>query len=260
MHERPPHAFDSAFDTIRPQCRLQFTAMRVRGQELTVKTSVFVVATLVGLTMPGLMTSVLAASPVALIEEVQGEVAGAEMMDYVAPGQIIKLGSDGVLVLSYLKSCRRETVSGSGSVTVGSGESKVDGAHLKNDVVNCDAGHAQATTRETSEVAATIVRGIGPDDAALPQAIVYGASPIFEAKGRGTLAVERLDKPGERQQVELNGRQFKGRFYDFAGTSHPLTPGGTYVATFGASRIVFRVDPQAKAGPGPAVGRLIRMD
>jgi hypothetical protein len=224
------------------------------------KTSIFVVATLAGLTILGLTTPVLAAPPVALIEEVRGEVAGAELMDYVAPGQVIKLGPDGMLVLSYLKSCRRETVSGAGSVTVGPGESKVEGAQLKNDVVNCDAGHAQATTRETSEVAATIVRSIGQDDADLPQAILYGASPIFEAKGRGTLAVERLDRPGERQQVELDGRQLKGRFYDFAGASRPLTPGGTYAATFGASRIVFRVDPQAKAGPSPALGRLIRMN
>jgi hypothetical protein len=215
----------------------------------------FVVAMLVGLTTP-----ILAAPPVALIEEVQGEVAGAELMDYVAPGQVIKLGPDGVLVLSYLKSCRRETVSGRGSVTVGSGESKVDGANLKNEVVDCDAGHAQATTRETSEVAATIVRSIGEDDAALPQAIVYGVSPVFEAKGRGMLALERLDQTEERQQIELDGRQAKGRFYDFAATGRSLTAGGTYVATFGPSRIVFRVDPQAKAGRGPAVGRLIRMN
>jgi hypothetical protein len=219
------------------------------------KTSMFVAATLIGLATPA-----FAAPPVALIEDVQGEVTGAELMDYVAPGQIIKLGPNGRLVLSYLKSCRRETVSGAGSVAVGAGESKVEGAQLKNDVVNCDAGHAQATTRETSEVAATIVRSLGPDDADLPQAIVYGASPIFEAKGSGTLAVERLDQPGERQQIALDGSQLKGRFYDFAGTSHALTPGGTYAATFGTSRIVFRVDPQAKPGPGPAVGRLIRMD
>lgn len=228
------------------------------------KTSSIVVAALAGLTTPVVAAPpVLAAPPVALIEEVQGEVTGAELMDYVAPGQIIKLGPDGTLVLSYLKSCRRETVNGAGSVTVGPSESKVEGARLSNDVVNCDAGHAQATTRETSEVAATIVRGLGQenqDDSSLPQVIIYGASPLFEAQGRGTLAVERLDKPGERQQVELNGRQFKGRFYDFAGTSHPLTPGGTYVATFGPARIVFRIDPQAKAGPGPAVGRLIRMN
>jgi hypothetical protein len=225
------------------------------------KTSMLAVVAIVGLAAPGLTMPAHAAPPVALIEDVQGQVAGAELMDYVTPGQVIKLGPDGMLVLSYLKSCRRETVSGAGSVTVGTGASKVDGANLKNDVVNCDAGHAQAVVRETSEVAATIVRGIGQDaDAALPQMIVYGASPLFEARGRGTLVVERLDRPGERQQIELNGRQFKGRFYDFAGTKYSLTPGGTYAATFGSLRIVFRVDPQAKTGPGPAVGRLIRMD
>jgi hypothetical protein len=218
------------------------------------KSSLFIAVTLVGLATPVL------AAPVALIEDVQGKVAGAELMDYVAPGEVIKLGPDGMVVLSYLKSCRRETISGAGSVTIGAGESKVEGANLKNDIVDCDAGHAQATARETSEVAATIVRGIGPDDDSLPEAIIYGASPIFEAKGRGTLAVERLDQPSERQQIELDGRQLKGRFYDFAGSNHPLTPGGTYAATFGNSRIVFRVDPQAKAGPGPAVARLIRMN
>ena len=171
------------------------------------KTSLLTAATLVGLATPVL------AAPVALIEDVRGHVAGAELMDYVAPGQVIKLGPDGTLVLSYLKSCRRETISGAGSVTIGAGESKVEGADLKNDIVNCDAGHAQATTRETSEVAATIVRSIGPDDDdALPQAILYGASPIFEADGRGTLAVERLDQPGERLKIELDGRQLKGRF------------------------------------------------
>jgi hypothetical protein len=219
------------------------------------KAAMFAVATLAGLATP-----VFAGPPAALIEEIEGNVAGAELMDYVAPGQVIKLGPGSSLVMSYLKSCRRETISGIGAVTVGTGESKVEGAALKTDVVNCDAGHAQAGARETSEVAATIVRGIGADAPNLPQAIIYGASPIFEAKGRGTLVVERLDQPGDRQQIELNGRQFKGKFFDFAGTSHPLTPGGTYAASFGPSRIVFRIDPQAKAGPGPAVGRLIRMD
>ena len=226
------------------------------------KLPTFIVAALAGLAALALAGPPTAgAGPAAaLVEDVQGEVAGAELMDYVAPGQVIKLGPDGAVGMSYLKSCRRESVSGAGSVTVGPSESKVDGATLKSDIVNCDASHAQATSRETSEVAATIVRSVGPDSAPVAQAVIYGASPIFEAKGRGTLIVERIDQPGERQQVELSGRQFKGRFYDFAGTSHPLTPGGIYAASFGPSRIVFKVDAQAKAGPGPAVGRLIRLN
>lgn len=218
------------------------------------KTPIFVVAALIGLAAPA-----HAQQPVALVEDLQGDVSGVELMDYVTPGQTINLGTDGSLVLSYLKSCRREIISGTGSVVVGPSESKVEGATLKNDIVNCDADHAQASSRETSEVAATIVRSLG-SDATLPQVIIYGASPVFEAKGRGTLLIERLDLTGEQHKIDLTGRQFKGRFYDLAGTSQPLTPGGTYVATFGTARIVFRVDPQAKAGPGPVIGRLIRMN
>jgi hypothetical protein len=92
------------------------------------------------------------------------------------------------------------------------------------------------------------------------QLTLYGASPIVEAKGKGTLVVERLDVKGERQQIELNGSQAKGKFYDFAGTNRALTPGGIYSASFGTSKIVFLVDANAKPGPTPIVGRLIRLD
>ena len=43
---------------------------------------------------------------------------------------------------------------------------------------------------------------------------------------------DRLDVKGERQQVEINGNQLKGRFPAFAGTNRALTPGGIYAATF----------------------------
>ena len=56
--------------------------------------------------------------PVALVEEVQGKVTGADFMDYVVPGQVIKLGSGGMVVISYLKSCWHETISGVGTVIV----------------------------------------------------------------------------------------------------------------------------------------------
>src|SRR6187399_340653 len=51
-------------------------------------------------------------SPVAVVEEIQGKVTGAEFMDYVTPKSVIKIEGGGAIVLSYLKSCRRETISG----------------------------------------------------------------------------------------------------------------------------------------------------
>src|ERR1700730_17000118 len=64
--------------------------------------------------------------PVALVEEVSGAPAGVEFMDYVETGKTIELGARGGIVLSYLNSCVRETISG-GTVTVGTDQSDVQG-------------------------------------------------------------------------------------------------------------------------------------
>jgi hypothetical protein len=212
-----------------------------------------------------LLASVVTAAaeqPVAIVEDVQGKITGAEFMDYLTPKTVIKLGAtDSSIVISYLKSCRREKISGIGTVIVGADESLVHLATIKDEKTECDASHAHATTRETSEVAATVVRSIGKNDTSIkPQLTLYGASPLVQATGRGTLLIERLDVPGERQQIDLDGKQAKGKFYDFAGANKALSPGGIYSAKFKSSRIVFQVDAQARTGATPIIGRLVRMD
>jgi hypothetical protein len=227
-----------------------------KGQQM--KRAILVCGGLLALTAPA------AADPaVALIEEVQGKVTGAEFMDYVTPKTIIKLGAGGSIIISYLKSCRREKISGLGTVIIGSDESFVQFADVKSENTDCDSSQSHATTKQTSEVAATVLRSMGSDNSALkikPQLTLYGASPMVEAKGRGTLVMERLDVRGERQQIELDGRQPRGKFYDFASANRALAPGGIYSATFGAAKIVFEIDSQAKPGATPVVGRLIRLE
>ncbi|QWG15234.1 hypothetical protein KMZ29_11570 [Bradyrhizobium sediminis] len=208
----------------------------------------------------GFAGAAAAQAPVAVVEEVQGNVTGAEFMDYVAQGKVIKLGQGGSVVLGYMKSCRRETIAGTGTVIVGQDESMVHLADVNGTKTECDPAQAHATARETSGVAATVVRSLAKDASASPQLTLYGTAPLVEARGRGTLVFDRLDQKGERLQFELTGNQLKGKFYDLAGTSKSLTPGGTYAATFASRRVVFRVDPQAKPGPTPIVGRLLRME
>jgi hypothetical protein len=218
-------------------------------------------AIVVVVSMMGFAGPAAAQTPVAVVEEIQGNVTGAEFMDYVVPGKIIKLGPGASIVVGYMKSCRRETINGVGTVIVGDDESKVHLAEVDATRTNCDPAQAHATTRATSDVAASVVRSLEKGAApAGPQLTLYGSSPLVEAKGRGTLVFERLDQKGERQQFDLTGNQLKGRFYDLAGTSKSLTPGATYAATFASRRIVFRVDPQAKPGPTPIVGRLLRLE
>ena len=205
-----------------------------------------------------------AQSPVAVIEDVQGKVTGAEFMDYVTPKTVIKVAAGGSIVISYMKSCQREKISGLGTVIIGSDESFVQFADVKREKTDCDSAQSHATTKATSEAAATVLRSLADDKNAAakikPQLTIYGSSPVVEAKGKGMLVMERLDIKGEKQQIELNGSQTKGKFYDFVGANRALAPGGTYAATFGTSKIVFRIDPQAKPGATPIVGRLIRLD
>ncbi len=199
--------------------------------------------------------------PVAVVEEVSGKVTGAEFMDYVAPKAVIKIGAGGSIVLSYMQSCRRETISGIGTVIVGTEESVVHLAEVKAEKTACDSNQSHAINRATSEVAATVMRSVVPiNTLPKPQLTLYGTSPLVQAKGRGTLVMERLDVTGERQQIDLDGKQLKGRFFDFASANRALAPGGVYAATFGASKIVFRVDPWAHPGATPIVGRLLRME
>lgn len=211
----------------------------------------------------GFAASAAAEPPVAVVEEVQGKVTGAEFMDYVTPKTVIKLGPTGSVVLSYMTSCRRETITGLGTVIVGTDASMVQFSDVKSERMDCDSSRSHDTTRETSEVAATVLRSLGSNGSTMtikPQLTLYGASPLVEARGRGTLLIERVDSTGERQQIDLNGNQLKGKFFDFAGAKRTLTPGGTYLATFGTSKVVFRIDSSAKPGQTPIIGRLLRME
>ena len=65
----------------------------------------------------GMSPALVAPIPVALVEEVSGAPAGVEFMDYVEAGKTIELGARGGIVLNYLNSCVRETITG-GTVKV----------------------------------------------------------------------------------------------------------------------------------------------
>lgn len=209
----------------------------------------------------GLATSAAAQSPVAIVEDVQGKVDGVEFMDYVAAGKLIKLGPKATVVIGYMKSCWRETITG-GVVIVGSEQSAVQGGDVQRIKVPCDAGVVQLSDREARQSAAATFRRLDTDPNAPPRKLptLYGASPLVEVKGGDLLVIERIDGTGEHYAVPLKGASLsRGRFYDFAKDGRSLTPGGTYLATLGSRKFVFTVDASAMTGPTPIVGRLLRL-
>lgn len=211
-----------------------------------------------------LATSAAAQAPVAIVEDVQGKVVGVEFMDLVAPGKVIKLGPGASVVLGYMKSCWRETITG-GTAVVGTEQSMVHLSDVQRVKVECDVNAVKLSDREASQSAATTFRAMGPGQQAptapTPQLTLYGLSPIVEVKGvSGTLIIERADVQGERYVVPIKKEALlRGKFYDFTTTQTSLTPGGIYTASLGGRKLTFKIDPGAAAGPTPIVGRLLRM-
>src|SRR3546814_13267076 len=95
-----------------------------------------------GMGLALLAAPAVAADPTALVEDVSATAAGVEFMDYVAAGRVIHLGTGGTLVLSYLKSCVRATVTG-GSVPVGIDQSRIEGGKVAGEEI----GHAPGGAR-----------------------------------------------------------------------------------------------------------------
>ncbi|THD63587.1 MAG: hypothetical protein E7813_17710 [Bradyrhizobium sp.] len=202
----------------------------------------------------------VAQAPVAVVEDVQGNVTGVEFMDYVAPGKVIKLGPAGVVVLGYMKSCWRETITGVGTVIVGAEASMVHLGEVTAGKVQCDSSHSQLVEPEVSESAATVVRSMSDKTSNSPRFTLYGLSPVVETTGRGKLVIERLDVKGERYDVDLTTASLlRGKFYDFAKSRTTLKPGGIYAVSLGSRRAVFLVDRGAEPGPAPIIGRLVRL-
>src|SRR5271166_5341792 len=207
--------------------------------------------------------SIAVAAPVtvALVENLTGTPAGVEVMDYVDAGKVIALGPRDTIVLSYMRSCLRETITG-GTVTVGTDQSEVQGAKVVRTKVACDAGKMLVVGHQAPEFGGRVFRSATPVEASAstPQFTLYGSSPVVEVTAPGPLSIERIDRDGERFVVDVGPEQLMhGRFYDFAKWGRNLTAGGVYRASEGGHDIVFKIDPHARPGNTPIVGRLLRI-
>src|SRR5215467_12633568 len=136
---------------------------------------------IIGILLQGAGAFILTASaqsPAAVVEEIQGSVPGVQFMDYVDPGQVIRLGAHDRIVLGYLKSCWRETISG-GTVTVGPEQSEVAGGEVARAKVACDGGKMMLSAELAGKSGAMVFR-----QAPKPQAVAAAAPhPEFTLYG-----------------------------------------------------------------------------
>jgi hypothetical protein len=204
----------------------------------------------------------IAADPVALVEDVSGTSAGVEFMDYLAIGREIHLAAQDRLVLDYLRSCWRETITG-GTVTVGLEQSAIKGGAVERVKIECDGGRMRLTADQAAKGGVVVFRAPPKPAAAYNPAAdrtIYAQSPIFELGGSGKLVIERLDKPDAPLTLDIAPAQLlRGKFYDFAKHGRTLTAGGVYRASIAGRSLIFAIDAKAKPGATAPAGRLLKL-
>jgi hypothetical protein len=196
--------------------------------------------------------------PTALVEDVWTTTADIEFMDYVGIGQVIKLEPHDVLVLSYLKSCEHETITG-GTVTVGAERSDVRDGRIVRTKVPCDGGNIRLSSQQASKSAASAFRV----QSAQIEPTLYARTPVVRlpkvlASEDRTLLIERTDRRGERHELKIDDAIVAAGFYDLAKINVSLARGAIYDASIGGHKMTFQIAAKAKSGPAPVVSRLLR--
>ena len=127
----------------------------------------------------------------AIVESVEGAPkAGVAFLDYVYPDQVIELGRNGVIVLSYFDSCLVETVQG-GRLTVQPGASKLVGGRVRTDKVPCQ-GTRMFVTAETSEAGATVTRISTEDQDDWSEWTTKSPRPVFKWRQSDTAGAAKV--------------------------------------------------------------------
>lgn len=101
------------------------------------------------------------AEPAALVENVVGYSGPAEVMTYVDSGVTIRLGPHDTIMLSYLHSCIRETITG-GVVTVGIDQSEVQAGKVTRTKLDCRESMFVLTGNTDAQFAGRVLRGAKP--------------------------------------------------------------------------------------------------
>jgi hypothetical protein len=197
-------------------------------------------------------------SQAAVVEDLSGAVSGVEVFDFLSPGKTVTLPAGAKLVLGYMSSCTRETITGAGTVTIGETGSKVaSGAKLQTEQLKCAAAN-QLAQGQAGKSAAMVFRGqpgSGRKRAEIPQpsAVLLYTAPAFQVSKSGQLTIERLDVAETVQVFQVTGKLF-----DYGKTGKKLDAGGYYRVELNGQSTVFHISLDAGEGAGPLLLRLVR--
>jgi len=199
--------------------------------------------------------TVRAAEIAAIVEAVSDGAAGVAPMDLLEEGRVIELLAGTKLVLGYMHSCIRETITG-GRVKVGAEKSTVEGGTRQAKEVECDGGRVIRSGNRSSEVAGAVFRkGSKVPPLPKPDVTLFGVSPLIRLSAPAEkIQIQRLDKRNE-QQIDVT---VSGTLVDTEKAGLRLAPGGLYAISSGARAYIVKISPLAETN-APLLSRLIPM-
>ncbi len=195
-----------------------------------------------------------AADIAALVEEVSDPTSELAPMDVLETGRVVKLAAGAKLVLGYLKSCVRETITG-GTLTIGDLKSTVVGGKRVEDEVDCDGGRIVQTSGNSSDVAGAVFRKGKKDGKPLPKPgwTLFGISPLVKlTEPTKRLRIERLDGL-EAGPIDIS---VVGKLVDLASKNVRLEAGGLYLFSNDRASYVVKISPLAESD-APVLSRYL---
>lgn len=186
---------------------------------------------------------------VALVEEGSAAKAGIGEFSLLAAGTTFELGTAETIVIGYMTSCRRETITG-GQVTIGEKQSEVAGGKVTSETVQCGEPRLALSAAESQQSATIAFR---PADSLKH---VYSRSLLLVGRGGQTIFLEIVEADSGKSVKKLQTET--GRF-DLAEEKVDLKPGKTYHLKTARNTVMVEIDPAAKTG-GSRLERVVLID
>ena len=188
-----------------------------------------------------------AVEPIAIVEEASAD-APVKTFSYLSQGQIINLGPKAELLIGFLRSCVQERVRG-GVIKIGADRSYVTNGQRSAKPLDC--GGAAKLSRAESERGAALVMRKPPVPA--PKIRLTSTTPLIAPRHpASSVRLTRLDRRETAMKLAL-----RSGVADLAAMGVTLRRGGTYRVKAGAASTVVKIAPDAQAGGGSILVRLL---
>lgn len=193
------------------------------------------------------ITAEAASRPVAIVEDSAKTEGKGQVFDLLSENDQISLKAGEILVLGYLKSCTRETITG-GTVTVGNKESVIEGGTVTREKTECTVNKLALTADEAQQSATVAFR---PGDTIKH---IQTRQPLIMAGKSESVTIQSFEGGESWQLTPESGH------IDFRAANLEMQPNMRYRVTGAKATIIVEVDAAATTAKTGTLERVVILD